>query len=236
MKTETIPFSKLLREGVWDIHSMADSSTLAQDMQEAKTTIDDMKKITAGLYYIYTTLEDAIQNLKNDYYVSKIYYPELFRMDYIKEDLKFYFGEDWQEKIYPTVAILTYISRIEYIAKTNPMLLIAHAYVRYMGDLSGGQMIKQMIREALNLTGDEGTKFYEFNKIPSIPEFKKHYRESLDSLDLSEPDQKAIIGEANLAFLYNVNFFREVNRPTPYPDEIEKPYLLRAYEKIKRIV
>jgi len=24
-----------------------------------------------------------------------------------------------------------------------------------------------------------------------------------------------------------------VNRPVPYPDEIEKPYLVRAYEKIK---
>jgi heme oxygenase len=54
-------FSKLLREGIWDIHSMADSSTVAQDMQEAKTTFEDMKKITAGLYYIYNTLEDAIE-------------------------------------------------------------------------------------------------------------------------------------------------------------------------------
>jgi len=45
-------FSKLLREGVWDIHSMADSSTVAQDMQESRTTFEDMKKITAGLYYI----------------------------------------------------------------------------------------------------------------------------------------------------------------------------------------
>jgi heme oxygenase len=63
-------FSKLLREGIWDIHSMADSSTVAQDMQEAKTTFEDMKKITAGLYYIYNTLEDAIEQNKDNPYVS----------------------------------------------------------------------------------------------------------------------------------------------------------------------
>lgn len=226
-------FSKLLREGVWDIHSMADSSTVAQDMQEAKTTFEDMKKITAGLYYIYNTLEDAIEQNKDNPYVSKIYYPELFRREHIVEDLKFYFGENYLEQIYPTVAILLYISRISYVAKHEPMLLIAHAYVRYMGDLSGGQMIKDMIRNALNLQNSEGTRFYEFDKIKDVIEFKRNYRASLDTLDLTDEQIKAIIGEANIAFLYNVNFFREVNRPVPYPDEIEKPYLVRAYEKIK---
>jgi len=226
-------FSKLLREGVWDIHSMADSSTVAQDMQESRTTFEDMRKITAGLYYIYNALEDTIQKHKDDPFVSKIYYPELLRKEHIIEDLKFYFGENYLEQIYPTVAILLYISRINYVAKHEPMLLIAHAYVRYMGDLSGGQMIKDMIRNALNLPDENGTKFYEFDKIKDIMEFKKNYRASLDTLDLTDEQIKAIIGEANIAFLYNVNFFREINRPVPYPDEIEKPYLVRAYEKIK---
>lgn len=228
-------FSKLLREGIWDIHSMADSSTVAQDMQEAKTTLDDMKKITAGLYYIYSILEEAIEQNKENIYVSKIYYPELFRVKAIEEDLEFYFGSSWQEQIYPTVAIQLYISRIKYVAKTNPMLLIAHAYVRYMGDLSGGQMIKQMIREALNLENGKGTQFYEFEKISDIIAFKKQYRASLDTLELTQSQIQAIIGEANLGFLYNVNFFREVNRPTPYPDEIEKPHLIKAFEKINFI-
>ncbi len=228
-------FSKFLREGIWDIHSMADSSTVAQDMQEAKTTTEDMKKITAGLYYIYNTMEDAIEKHKDDIYVSKIYRKELSRKQSIKEDLEFYFGPDWIGQIYPTVAIQLYVSRIEYVAKTNPMLLIAHAYVRYMGDLSGGQMIKEMIKQALNLTNGKGTRFYEFDGIEDIMAFKKDYRASLDTLELTQEQADAIIGEANLAFLYNVNFFREVNRNVVYPDEIEKPYLLRAYERIKKI-
>jgi len=105
--------------------------------------------------------------------VSKIYYPELFRREHIVEDLKFYFGENYLEQIYPTVAILLYISRISYVAKHEPMLLIAHAYVRYMGDLSGGQMIKDMIRNALNLPDENGTRFYEFDKIKDVIEFKR---------------------------------------------------------------
>jgi heme oxygenase len=41
--------------------------------------------------------------------------------------------------------------------------LLAHAYVRYLGDLSGGQIIGGRIKRAYGLKGKEGTAFYDFS-------------------------------------------------------------------------
>lgn len=50
------------------------------------------------------------------------------------------------------------------LGSEDPTRLLAHSYVRYMGDLSGGQIIRWKLQKAygLNETG-EGLSFYEFD-------------------------------------------------------------------------
>jgi oxygen-independent coproporphyrinogen III oxidase len=85
-------------------------------------------------------------------------------------------------------------------------LLIAHAYTRYLGDLSGGQRLKTIIREALALPPGSGTLFYEFAAI-ATPEaqraFKERYRQTLDQLPLDAATIDRIVAEANHAFALN---------------------------------
>ncbi|MFN9859333.1 MAG: biliverdin-producing heme oxygenase, partial [Pseudanabaena sp.] len=67
----------------------------------------------------------------------------------------------------------------------DPVLLIAHSYTRYMGDLSGGQALKHIVRSALDLPDECGTTFYEFDQLPTLEakkNFKDRYRQALDSL------------------------------------------------------
>lgn len=42
--------------------------------------------------------------------------------------------------------------------------MLAHAYVRYLGDLSGGQVIGARIKKAYGLNGQDGTAFYRFDE------------------------------------------------------------------------
>lgn len=86
------------------------------------------------------------------------------------------------------------------------MLLIAHSYTRYMGDLSGGQALKNIIRSALNLPPDQGTGLHEFEQIPTGEarrEFKEKYRQALNSLAIDEATIQRIVEEANYAFKLN---------------------------------
>jgi heme oxygenase len=79
-----------------------------------------------------------------------------------------------------------------------------------MGDLSGGQILKKIAQNGMNLTDGEGTNFYEFKQIPDEKAFKKNYREMMDSLPVTDADADRIVDEANDAFGMNMNMFKEL--------------------------
>lgn len=66
----------------------------------------------------------------------------------------------------PPSALTLYLDHIRHLASsasTAPGLL-AHSYVRYLGDLSGGQFIAAKIKRAYNLDqGLDGLRFYHFD-------------------------------------------------------------------------
>lgn len=62
----------------------------------------------------------------------------------------------------------TYVDRINSISDSpDPSALLAHSYVRYLGDLSGGQFIRRVIAKAYELDEMSGTslEFYEFKEL-----------------------------------------------------------------------
>lgn len=108
---------------------------------------------------------------------------------------------------------MVYVDRIWEVAKNDPVLLIAHAYTRYMGDLSGGQALKGIVRSALDLPDNQGTALYEFAQIPTIEAkraFKETYRHALDALEVDEETIQRIVSEANYAFTLNRNVVDEL--------------------------
>lgn len=70
-----------------------------------------------------------------------------------------------------TPAPLTaYVARINELSNANdPSPLLAHSYVRYLGDLSGGQVIRHTLAKAYNLDEDagDGLSFYAFKELRS---------------------------------------------------------------------
>lgn len=62
----------------------------------------------------------------------------------------------------------SYIDRINLIANSpDPSALLAHSYVRYLGDLSGGQFIRRVVVKAYGLDDatSSGVEFYEFKEL-----------------------------------------------------------------------
>lgn len=85
------------------------------------------------------------------------------------------------------------------------MLLVAHCYTRYMGDLSGGQILKKVAQRALKLpsTG-EGINFYQFEGIHSHRGFKQLYRSRMNELELDAETKERLVDESNRAFGFNM--------------------------------
>ena len=86
----------------------------------------------------------------------------------------------------------------------------AHMYTRYLGDLFGGQMMGGMARRSLSLGDGLGTRFYEFEDIPSTKAFIDAWYTALNELELSDEQKQAIVDEANLVFSLNIKVFDEL--------------------------
>lgn len=148
--------------------------------------------------------------LKDHPVISKISFPELNRKESLEKDLYFYYGPNWKEKITLSPVGASYVERIREIAKSEPELLVGHSYTRYLGDLSGGQILKKISQRAMNLSNGEGTAFYEFEEIPDEKAFKNRYRQALNELPIDLETAEKIVDEANAAFGRNMELFQEL--------------------------
>lgn len=202
-----------LREGTKQSHTASENTAFMKCFLKGIMERKPFAELTADLYFVYSTLEAEIYRHREHPVVGKIYFPELERKQKLEEDLAFYFGENWQEKISASPAGKVYVDRVKEISKTQPERLIAHAYVRYMGDLSGGQSLRNIARSAMDLPPDQGTGLHEFDAMPTVEakrEFKGKYRDALNSISVDEETVSAIVEEANYVFQLNRDVFHEL--------------------------
>merc|ERR1719420_2023710 len=125
--------------------------------------------------------------------------------------MEYYYGADWRAAVKPSRATAKYVARIEEVARDQPVLLIAHQYTRYLGDLFGGQMMGGMATKSLNLMEGKGIDFYSFDEIGDPKDFSTVWYTRLNELNLSEEEKSAIVEEANLVFALNIEILEELD-------------------------
>jgi len=202
----TCDLAQQLREGTKQSHTAAENTAYMKCFLKGIVEREPFRKLLANLYFVYSALEQELQQHQDHEIVGKTYFPELNRVQNLERDLEFYYGENWKAEIAPLPEGEVYVQRIHDVAATDPLLLIAHAYTRYLGDLSGGQALQKIIRSALKLPDNQGTAMHEFEQLPTPEDkraFKERYRDTLNSLPLDADTIQRIVAEANHAFHLN---------------------------------
>ena len=203
-------FSKQLKEGTKKSHTMAENTSFVASFLRGVVDESKYRQLIANFYFIYHALESEVELNKDNPFVGPMRLNGLSRHDALIKDCEYFYGDDWREKIYPTEQTQRYVNRIHEVAKENPELLIAHHYTRYMGDLSGGQILKGIAQKALGLKED-GLAFYEFPEIWDKKGFKESYRRVLDTMiPATQKDVDSVVVEANYAFRLNMYMFEEI--------------------------
>ena len=199
-----------LREGTKKAHTMAENVGFVRCFLRGVVEKKSYRKLVGNFYFIYCAMEEELEKHKDHPIVSKIYFPELNRKQSLEEDLAFYYGPNWRDEIVLTKGGQKYVDRIREISATQPELLVGHSYTRYLGDLSGGQILKNISQRAMNLSGSDGVAFYEFPTISDEKAFKDNYRASLGEAPVDDQTADAIVEEANDAFGINMELFQEL--------------------------
>lgn len=170
-----------------------------------------------SLREIYRALEDGLRSRATHPEVASIVSPALFRQATIEQDLRTLHGDAWLEELAPASTASAYAEQLSDLARARPALLVAHAYVRYLGDLNGGQSLRRIVSETLGLSGGAGTTFYDFGDPESVAEHSRSFRAGLDELS-PRVERRAIVEEAKRAFVLHQSLFDELAR-SPSADD-----------------
>lgn len=174
-----------------------------------------------ALHAVYAALERRLRALADDPAIAPFVDSALDRTAPLESDLAALHGTGWAREVPLLPAGAAYAARID--AATDAEL-VAHAYVRYLGDLSGGQSLGRVIARALALAGDDGVAFYRFPGIPDVEGFKARFRRALDEWAIDAETADGVVREAQEAFRLNVTVFEEAGtRSAPSAAPLQPP-------------
>ncbi|MBL8636534.1 MAG: biliverdin-producing heme oxygenase [Myxococcales bacterium] len=212
------PLSLLLKHGTRDAHRFIERLAFVKGFLRGVIDPISYQRLLIDLYTVYGALEEGLRRHPNHPVLCWSAWPLLWREQSLGEDLDHLALRrceastqrlTWRQQS-PSAAAHEYAEQIRRQAQHSPFLLLAHAYTRYLGDLSGGQILRRIAGFALDLSGPDGLRFYEFSQIPNIGQFKQDFRQWLDRRPLSAAEQSAVVEEAIAAFSWNGAIFESL--------------------------
>ncbi|MBE4740684.1 MULTISPECIES: heme oxygenase (biliverdin-producing) [Streptomyces] len=206
--TSDTAFSTLIRTASHEQHTEAETTTFMGDMLGGKLGVEAYTRYTEQLWFVYEALESAAPALADDPVAGPFVQPELMRLGALERDLEHLRGPGWRATLTALPATEEYAARVAECARTWAGGYVAHHYTRYLGDLSGGQIIRDRAEKTWGFAkkGD-GVRFYVFEEITNPAAFKRGYRELLDRVRADDLEKQRIVSECKRAFALNTAVF-----------------------------
>ena len=200
-----------LREATATLHRRAERAGMMGRLLAGKCDAMTYCTLLHNLRALYRALERALDVHRAHPAIAPIREPLLYRGTAIDGDLAFLSDAAWPEMHVEDV-MREYVERIDAVAGGQTHLLAAHAYVRYLGDLGGGAILREVVRKQFALEGSDGTLFYDFGDAHEADRLAKGFREGLDRIPLHPGERAAIVAEARRAFAAHVRLFEALDR------------------------
>ncbi|MFP1624060.1 heme oxygenase (biliverdin-producing) [Streptomyces sp. 5K101] len=210
------PFSTLIRDASHEHHGRVGTSAFMSGLLGGRLGVAAYARYTEQLWFVYRALEDAAGTLRDDPVAGPFIRPELMRAPELERDLAHLRGPGWRSGVRAMPATAAYAARITECARDWPAGYVAHHYTRYMGDLSGGQVVRDRAEKAWGFArkGD-GVRFYVFEGVPNPAAFKRTYRALLDAVDVDDLEKQRVVEECRRAYEHNSAVFHELDAEFP---------------------
>lgn len=202
-------FSAVVRDRTAERHSKAEHSTFMSDLMEGALDAEAYVQLLGQYEYIYEALEGVAARFREngETLVRPFDDPGLDRLVSIRDDLRALRSDDAPATVcLPSTR--EYVRRIESTAGA-PERFLAHHYLRYLGDLSGGQAVAALMARHYGVPA-EGLTMYRFEELPKPKVFKDRYRTLLDDAPFTEAQREAFLDEAMAGFDLNAQVFDEL--------------------------
>ncbi len=151
---------------------------------------------------MYKAIEDTIENNTSNEVIKNFATKELYRYELIQKDLEFLLADKLNDMtLLPSTE--AFVERVKEIDKTNPELIIAYAYTRFIADLFGGRTFIALLSVNYKVP-KEGLNYYNCDQIKDIRSYVMNYASKINSINLTEELENKLINEVSNAYIYNL--------------------------------
>lgn len=220
----TAGLAESLRHGTRSLHTEVERSEFMGALLRGQMERSAYILLLRNLHALYESLEAALEIGRGHALLALLHDPRLFRTAALARDLGTLHGPGWSSAIDVQPACESYRIHLQNLVGSAPELLVAHAYVRYLGDLSGGQQLKRIVARSLGLpSGPAGIAFYDFGDDAQAAALAASFRERLGRLPVGERDIAGIVAEAQDAFERHRQLFEQLARASLPQDALRVP-------------
>lgn len=207
----TVPtLAERLRTETRSHHALAERAGIMPALLRGRLERGPYVRLLANLHAVYQALEVGLTLQACHPLVGPVYFPELFRVPALEADLQVLAPDATLDGDGLCPATQTYVARLHHLTHHQPEGLVAHAYTRYLGDLSGGQMLGKIVARSLGLTGETGIGFYQFGTPAEVGWHLQAFRTGLNALPLDEAGSERVLAETTSAFERHIQLFEEL--------------------------
>lgn len=197
-----------IRKNTGLLHSATEKSGILKRIVDGNASIDSYAEYLVNLSAMYKAIEETIENNKNNEVIKEFVTPELYKHKLIEKDLEYFLGENSgkHELLASTVA---FVEKVKEIGNTNPELIVAYAYTRFIADLFGGRTFVSLLGVNYKVP-QEGLNYYNCDGIKDIRAYVMEYAEKINSIKLSSELEEKLIVEVSNAYIYNLAISQEL--------------------------
>jgi heme oxygenase len=186
------------------LHVEAERTGIIRDLLRGEASRAGYILLLRNLLPAYQAMEQGLERHRGLPVLGPIADYRLQRAAAIEADLVELCGRRWNHEVPLLEAGERYADRIAHAAEGDGARLIAHAYTRYLGDLSGGQILQRLLTRTLQLRPCE-LSFYDFRPFPDLDALKLDYRNALDRAGALVRDADVVVEEGAVAFALNID-------------------------------
>lgn len=191
-------------------HSEAESAPFISALMGGQLNPRAYHDYLAAFLPIYRRMESLLQARSDSIFLSYFNHRALDRSQLIENDIA-HLGS----MIESTVKGEDFTSVQSYLARLSDQLsdarLAAHHYIRYLGDLSGGQAISKLVSRHYVIP-PEALSFYDFSSIGDIVFYKKRYRDLLNLAPISVEEKDEFLDEVTNLYRLSTDIFIDLGK------------------------
>lgn len=197
-----------IREKTSLLHSASEHSGYIKRLIDGNASVSGYGEYLFNLHAMYQAIEEALEVNKDHEVLKEFVTPELYRSQLIQKDIEVLF-EDKKNELSLLASTRACVARIRELATSQPELIIAYAYTRFLADLFGGRTFYALLGLKYNVP-EEALNYYKFEQLGDVRTYVMGYHNKLANIALSEELKEMLLNEISNAYIYNLAISNEL--------------------------